>query len=110
MAVQTSILNDHRSRADRFWRTKEDTMPPKHLELPFESTVRERLPLAGLSPEAQRVGDESLSDRRRQEWAAAEALTMQVADDLRAHDLAVEDHAERAAHSHCGPTWLEQLL
>lgn len=41
----------------------------------------------------QRVVDESLSDRRRQEWAAAETLTMQVADYLRAHDLTVEAHA-----------------
>jgi len=56
------------------------------------------------------VVDGSLSDRRRQHWAAAEALTMQMADDLRAHDLAVEDYAERAAHSHSGPAWWEQLL
>ncbi len=54
--------------------------------------------------------EESLSDRHRQHWAGAEALTMQVAGDLRAHDLAVEDHAERAAHSHCGPKWWKQLL
>ena len=68
-------------------------MPPKHLELLFEAVVRERLPLAGLSPEAQRVVDESLSDRRRQEWATAETLTMQVADHLRAHDLTVKARA-----------------
>jgi hypothetical protein len=68
-------------------------MPPKHLELLFEAVVRERLPLAGLSPEAQRVVDESLSDRRRQKWAAAETRVSQVAGHLRAHDLAVEAHA-----------------
>ena len=54
------------------------------------AVVGGRLPLEGLSPETQRVVDESLADLRRQEWAAAETLTAQVADRLRAHDLTVE--------------------
>ena len=54
------------------------------------AVVRGRLPLAGLSPETQRVVDESLADLRRQEWATAKTLTAQVADRLRAHDLTVE--------------------
>jgi nucleotide-binding universal stress UspA family protein len=54
------------------------------------AVVRGRMPLEGLSPETQRVVDESLADLRRQEWAAAETLTAQVADRLSAHDLTVE--------------------
>jgi nucleotide-binding universal stress UspA family protein len=54
------------------------------------AVVGGRLPLEGLSPETQRVVDESLADLRRQEWAAAETLTAQVAGRLRAHDLTVE--------------------
>ena len=54
------------------------------------AVVPERLPLLGLSLETQRMVDESLSDLHQQEWAAAETLTTQVANRLRAHDLAVE--------------------
>jgi nucleotide-binding universal stress UspA family protein len=54
------------------------------------AVVPERLPLLGLSPETQRMVDESLSDLRQQEWVVAETLTTQVANRLRAHDLAVE--------------------
>lgn len=54
------------------------------------AVVRGHLPLVGLSPETQRMVDESLSDLRQQEWAVAETLTTQVANRLRAHDLVVE--------------------
>jgi nucleotide-binding universal stress UspA family protein len=54
------------------------------------AVVPERLPLLGLSVETQRMVDESLSDLHQQEWAVAETLTRQVANRLRAHDLAVE--------------------
>ena len=54
------------------------------------AVMRGPLPLVGLSPETQRMVDESLSDLRQQEWAVAETLTTQVANRLRAHDLVVE--------------------
>ena len=43
------------------------------------AVVRGHLPLEGLSPETQRVVEESLADLRRQESAAITTLTAQVA-------------------------------
>jgi len=54
------------------------------------AVVPKRLPLVGLSVETQRMVDESLSDLRQREWAAAVTFTAQVASHLRAHSLTVD--------------------
>ena len=54
------------------------------------AVVAERLPLLGIGPDAQRMVDETLVDIRQQEWVAAEAIAVRVADRLRAFDLTIE--------------------